>query len=250
MGRKPNPIILEFFERGPKLADASNRYQHTCRACREKFPKGRIDSLTTHLLKKCLHISSQDRRRAVHQLHDLPDPDGSDGSRGSQRRPRRRAAQLAFRRVDDGHRPGHGFAAAAPPDAGHNWPPLETLAEASRQFELSEKRASTPQDFVDHGHPPGEPPPFSDEPHGIFEETQPDLAATMEPRVDDWLTDDSQREWARTPPYPPGLVPAPSLKLTTFLRRHRPVTPSQALTRHSDQRSPIVDLSPALLLSS
>ena len=197
MGRKPNPIILEFFERGPKLADASNRYQHTCRACRLEFPKGRIDSLTTHLLKKCPQISSQDRRRAVHQLHDLPDPDASDGSRGSQRC--RRAAQLAFRRrqgekrVDDGHRPTHGANAfaTAPPDAGHNWPPLETLAEASRQFELSEKRTSTPRDFVDDGHPPGEPP-FSEEPPAAFEEMPQHLATTMEPRVDDWLTEDSQ----------------------------------------------------------
>ena len=30
MGRKPNQLILEFFERGQKLEDASNRYQHTC----------------------------------------------------------------------------------------------------------------------------------------------------------------------------------------------------------------------------
>lgn len=36
MGRKPNQLILEFFERGPKLEDASNRYQHTCKSCGEK----------------------------------------------------------------------------------------------------------------------------------------------------------------------------------------------------------------------
>lgn len=36
MGRKPNQLILEFFERGPKLDDASNRYQHTCKSCGEK----------------------------------------------------------------------------------------------------------------------------------------------------------------------------------------------------------------------
>jgi hypothetical protein len=38
MGRKPNQLILEFFERGPKLEDASNRYQHTCKSCGEKVP--------------------------------------------------------------------------------------------------------------------------------------------------------------------------------------------------------------------
>jgi hypothetical protein len=38
MGRKPNQLILEYFERGPKLEDASNRYQHTCKSCGEKVP--------------------------------------------------------------------------------------------------------------------------------------------------------------------------------------------------------------------
>lgn len=35
MGRKPNALILEFFERGAKLADQSNRYEHTCKRCGE-----------------------------------------------------------------------------------------------------------------------------------------------------------------------------------------------------------------------
>ncbi|KAK8174854.1 hypothetical protein BC567DRAFT_163615 [Phyllosticta citribraziliensis] len=73
MGRKPNQLILEFFERGPKLEDASNRYQHTCRSCGERFPKGRIDTLTAHLVKKCPALTSQDRQRAILQFHDLPD---------------------------------------------------------------------------------------------------------------------------------------------------------------------------------
>lgn len=34
--RRPNQLILEYFERGPKLEDASNRYQHTCKSCGEK----------------------------------------------------------------------------------------------------------------------------------------------------------------------------------------------------------------------
>ncbi|KAF2496347.1 hypothetical protein BU16DRAFT_509318 [Lophium mytilinum] len=73
MGRKPNPLILEFFNRGAKLEDASNRYQHTCKACGENFPKGRIDSLTNHLVKKCPAITMRDRRRAILQFHELPD---------------------------------------------------------------------------------------------------------------------------------------------------------------------------------
>ena len=36
MGRRPNQLILEYFERGPNLEDASNRYQHTCKSCGEK----------------------------------------------------------------------------------------------------------------------------------------------------------------------------------------------------------------------
>jgi hypothetical protein len=39
MGRRPNQLILEYFERGPKLEDASNRYQHTCKSCGEKVRK-------------------------------------------------------------------------------------------------------------------------------------------------------------------------------------------------------------------
>lgn len=33
MGRKPDPLILEFFERGQKLDDQSNRYEQTCKRC-------------------------------------------------------------------------------------------------------------------------------------------------------------------------------------------------------------------------
>ena len=71
MGRKPNPLVLEYFTRGPKLEDASNRYQHTCKACGECFPKGRIDSLVNHLTKKCTSLSVQERTKIVLHLHDL-----------------------------------------------------------------------------------------------------------------------------------------------------------------------------------
>lgn len=121
MGRKPNQLILEFFERGQKLEDASNRYQHTCKACGEKFPKGRIDSLTTHLVKKCPAISLRDRQKALLQLNDLPDlPDGSRT---------RSAADLQL----------HGSTLELPV-GNRNWTALETLAEVSRQIDLSEKQ--------------------------------------------------------------------------------------------------------------
>lgn len=35
MGRRPHALIQEFFDRGPKLDDNSNRYQHTCKRCGE-----------------------------------------------------------------------------------------------------------------------------------------------------------------------------------------------------------------------
>ena len=35
MGRRPHALIQEFFDRGPKLDDSSNRYQHTCKRCSE-----------------------------------------------------------------------------------------------------------------------------------------------------------------------------------------------------------------------
>jgi hypothetical protein len=119
MGRKPNQLILEFFERGQKLEDSSNRYQHTCRACGEKFPKGRIDSLQTHLVKKCPAISLRDRQKALLQLNDLPDlPESRNG------------VALNGPTVEL-------------PVGSRNWTSLtklETLAEVSRQIHLSEKQ--------------------------------------------------------------------------------------------------------------
>lgn len=113
MGRKPNQLILEFFERGAKLEDSSNRYQHTCRSCGEKFPKGRIDSLTNHLVKKCPAISLRDRQKALLQLNDLPDINDARNQVNQQ------SVEL--------------------PAGNQRWTALETLAEVSRQIDLSEK---------------------------------------------------------------------------------------------------------------
>lgn len=40
MGRRPNAVVGEFFHRGQKLDDNSNRYQHTCKKCGEHVRKG------------------------------------------------------------------------------------------------------------------------------------------------------------------------------------------------------------------
>ncbi|KAL3428391.1 hypothetical protein PVAG01_01900 [Phlyctema vagabunda] len=118
MGRKPNALILEYFERGQKLEDASNRYQHTCKACGEKFPKGRIDSLVNHLVKKCPAISLRDRQKVLLQLNNLPDL--ADDSRAR-----------------NGDAPVNGPTVELPV-VNRNWTALETLAEVSRQINRNE----------------------------------------------------------------------------------------------------------------
>lgn len=119
MGRKPNPLILEYFERGPKLNDSSNRYPHTCKQCGENFPKGRIDSLTAHITKKCPAISDSERMRACLELH------GITHARSAAERHQQALAR------ENGQ--------AMPPSAlPQGWSALETLAEASRQVDLNE----------------------------------------------------------------------------------------------------------------
>ena len=113
MGRKPNQLILEFFDRGPKLEDASNRYQHTCRACGDHFPKGRIDNLITHLTKICQGISTEDRQRAVLRFKE-------DG-----------VTQQGSKSI-----PHRGTAIQLPVGEGRKLTGLEALAEASRQIEF------------------------------------------------------------------------------------------------------------------
>ncbi|EOD48320.1 putative zn 2cys6 transcription factor protein [Neofusicoccum parvum UCRNP2] len=141
MGRKPNQLILEFFERGPKLEDASNRYQHTCRSCGEKFPKGRIDTLTAHLVKKCPALTAQDRQRAILQFHDLPVPDlpptpSSSSTQGP--------AQQVTPQKNGAQNPSQPMTLPyAAPKAGMSR--LEALAEVSRQrLDLSGQRIPTP----------------------------------------------------------------------------------------------------------
>ncbi|KAB8069081.1 hypothetical protein BDV29DRAFT_58408 [Aspergillus leporis] len=122
MGRKPNQLILEFFIRGQKLEDASNRYQHTCKACGEKFPKGRIDSLTNHLVKKCQAIPLRDRQRVLLRLHELPDLADAD-----QNKDPNVAGQNKGKNSD------------LPFTTRQNFDGLNVLAEASRQVGASDQ---------------------------------------------------------------------------------------------------------------
>ncbi|KAG6004417.1 hypothetical protein E4U21_001085 [Claviceps maximensis] len=124
MGRRPNPLILEYFERGPKLNDNSNRYPHTCKQCGENFPKGRIDSLTTHITKRCPAISDSERMRACLELHGITHA-RSAAERHHQAQLAQAAAQVNGQQL-------------SPSSLQQGWSALETLAEASRQVDRSE----------------------------------------------------------------------------------------------------------------
>jgi hypothetical protein len=128
MGRKPNQIVCEFFNRGSKLQDSSNRYEHTCKACGEKFPKGRSDSLMNHLVKSCQAISASDRQRVKVVVRKLPKAASGDASRKSP----------VSGRVARGKTVNLPYAARQTVFNG-----LNVLAEASRQVGASDDKLPT-----------------------------------------------------------------------------------------------------------
>ncbi|KAI6781106.1 uncharacterized protein J7T54_003273 [Emericellopsis cladophorae] len=138
MGRKPNPLISLYFERGAKLNDNSNRYPHTCKQCGEYFPKGRIDNLTAHITKRCPAISDSDRMRACLELH------GISNARAMANRPGSNSVN------------GHGNAQLGQQgqkDLPQGWSALETLAEASRQVDLNENNRVPKENPVGESQP-------------------------------------------------------------------------------------------------
>ena len=120
MGRKPNQLILEFFDRGTKRPDGSNRYEHTCKACGERFPKGRIESLMAHLKTKCQTIAPEDRYRALLESNEHPDSKSHD-------------ADGCLRPVASGKDQRH--VTKLPANGRRKLTGLEALAEASRQID-------------------------------------------------------------------------------------------------------------------
>ncbi|KAI2621131.1 hypothetical protein GGR54DRAFT_89836 [Hypoxylon sp. NC1633] len=160
MGRKPNPLILEFFERGAKLDDNSNRYHHRCKSCGEDFPKGRIDSLTNHLTKKCPAISEADRINACLALHGInggsnhvrydgllhtgPNPGPLPGpSLGPSLDPSLEQSETQTQTQTQAQSQSQSQSQlqsqSQTPNPDHSWTALETLAEVSRQIEANEK---------------------------------------------------------------------------------------------------------------
>ena len=122
MGRKPNQLVLEYFDRGAKLEDNSNRYVQTCKACGKSFPKGRIETLITHIEKNCASIKREDRMRILSQA---PSPQPFPHQNGNGVNP------LDFPRSlilgEDQSLPAVS--------SGRSLTGLEALAEASRQLE-------------------------------------------------------------------------------------------------------------------
>lgn len=86
-----------------------------------QFPKGRIDSLTAHLVKKCPALSLQDRQRAILQFHELPNLAPLSADVANAMNAMQRALQNEQTTVDLPFAPRQGMSA------------LETLAEVSRQ---------------------------------------------------------------------------------------------------------------------
>ncbi|ODH40554.1 hypothetical protein ACO22_01591 [Paracoccidioides brasiliensis] len=129
MGRRPNCIVREFFNRGAKLMDSSNRYEHTCKSCGQKFPKGRADSLLGHLVKTCQAISAADKERVLHHWKASPEKATGNGTKKS-------TANGRIGRVKSGNLPYAARQTVFNGVGGLNG--LNVLAEASRQVGASD----------------------------------------------------------------------------------------------------------------
>ena len=104
-----------------------------------QFPKGRIDSLTNHLVKKCPALPLQDRQRALLQMHELPLPDNM--------------TQTTNTNAPGPSQMQHGQEMNLPFAPSKQLSALETLAEVSRQhLDLSGKRMAEKQPSQVHNN--------------------------------------------------------------------------------------------------
>ncbi len=111
--------MLEYFDRGAKLEDNSNRYVHTCKACGSVFPKGRVEGLIAHVAKNCAAVRREDRMRILSQAAPAPQNNNPlDCSRSH---------------VSEEHQ------SIPVVSSGRSLTGLEALAEASRQLEHPRK---------------------------------------------------------------------------------------------------------------
>lgn len=148
MGRKPNPLIVQYFSRGTKVGDSSNRYDHTCKKCGEHFPKGRMEALSAHLTKKCTALTKTERMKILLRFHDLSQKVDSNGD------PNTAATTEAGHQAEGSTgRPNHALLAA---NEEQDFDALNVLAEASRQvghnahnpFDFASLHATQHEDYV------------------------------------------------------------------------------------------------------
>lgn len=104
------------------------RYPQTCKLCGEIFPKGRMDSMTTHLTKRCPRITESQRISACLALNGISNPRSARSVHQSQQQQQAQQSQ----HVQQQH-------SQIPPldlamlQSQQGWTPLETLAEVSRR---------------------------------------------------------------------------------------------------------------------
>ena len=128
-------------------ADCFPRQRHRCG---EHFPRGRLDSLTTHLTKKCPAIGEADRVNAIltlsgmssHASHRLQQTQHNQGQ-GQLQQPLQVQTQV------NGVNGSPVDLPMIQSDLQRDWTALGVLAEVSRQIDMSEKN----DDRVPHQHP-------------------------------------------------------------------------------------------------
>lgn len=165
MGRKQHPIIAQYFDRGAKLADNSNRYEYRCRNCGEHFPKGRLETLTLHITKRCPAITEAERVNACLALHGINS--AAQAKAQAARLGDAAAAAAAAANAAQQATLNSNLVAQSPQQPAsfvenQNWTPLQTLAEVSRQIEANEKHDDPPppqhDELADLSLPTTEPP--------------------------------------------------------------------------------------------
>ncbi|KAK3353129.1 hypothetical protein B0T25DRAFT_479180 [Lasiosphaeria hispida] len=205
MGRRPNAVILQYFERGPKLQDQSNRYPHTCKACGEHFPRGRLDSLTSHLTRKCPAIAEADRVNALFTLSGV--------NHTSQRAQQNQQNQQAQNQAN-----------GAPVDLPmmqreiqRDWTALGVLAEVSRQIDENDRNDDRVKPNVAPSGSSVSNPPLSI-PHGAerFEVQQQFTLETPAQSHDNHITKDKRGDLASSPEVERG--PTAEERLQEILR--------------------------------
>ncbi|KAL8667419.1 MAG: hypothetical protein Q9202_000635 [Teloschistes flavicans] len=178
MGRKPNQLVLEYFDRGARLTDNSNRYEQRCKACGENFPKGRAENLIIHIESKCPAIRREDQARLlINHPYSTP-PSTADGEGN--------VPAAGIGHVDNSNG-STGLHTVLPVSSRRNLTGLEALAEASRQLthpvnqgtELPPPRHQT-DPLLEKAHPDVGNGPRRDETFGILASWHRDRWKIME----------------------------------------------------------------------